>query len=92
MLSVVCYWEVVIKVRTRLLSISDPVVWWSRATDALGGSILSIRAAHISALSALPDLHRDPFDRILLAQAVAEGLALVTSDEQIRRYAVKTIW
>jgi PIN domain nuclease of toxin-antitoxin system len=91
-LSVVCYWEVVIKVRKRLLSISDPVVWWSRATDALGGSILSIRAAHISALSALPDLHRDPFDRILLAQAVAEGLALVTSDEQIRRYAVKTIW
>jgi len=91
-ISVVCYWEVVIKVRKGLLAISDPVVWWSRATDALGGSILSIRAAHISALSALPDLHRDPFDRILLAQAVAEGLALVTSDEQIRRYAVKTIW
>ena len=91
-LSVVCYWEVVIKVRKGLLVISDPVVWWGRATDALGGSVLSIRAAHISALSALPDLHRDPFDRILLAQAVAEGLALVTSDEQIQRYAVKTIW
>ena len=91
-LSVVCYWEVVIKLRKGLLAISDPVVWWSRATDALGGSVLSIRAAHISALSALPDLHRDPFDRILVAQAVAEGLTLVTSDEQIRRYAVKTIW
>ena len=92
MLSIFCYWEVVIEVRKGLLVISDPVVWRSRATDALGGSVLSIRAAHISALSALPDLHRDPFDRILLAQAVAEGLALVTSDEQIRRYAVKTIW
>lgn len=91
-LSVVCYWEVVIKVRKGLLAISDPVMWWSRATDALGGSVLSIRAAHISALSALPDLHRDPFDRILIAQAVAEGFTLVTSEEQIRRYAVKTIW
>jgi len=67
-------------------------MWWSRATDALGGSVLSTRAAHISALSALPDLHRDPFDRILIAQAVAEGFTLVTSAEQIRQYAVKTIW
>jgi PIN domain nuclease of toxin-antitoxin system len=91
-LSVVCYWEVVIKVRKVLLAISDPVMWRSRAIDALGGSVLSIRAAHISALSALPDLHRDPFDRILIAQAAAEGFTLVTSDEQIRRYAVKTIW
>lgn len=46
----------------------------------------------LSALHGLPDLHRDPFDRILLAQAIAEGLALVTNDPQIRRYGVKTLW
>ena len=91
-LSVVCYWEVVIKAQKGLLAMSDPGSWWIRATDALGGSVLSIRAAHISALSALPNLHRDPFDRILIAQAAAEGFALVTSDDQIRRYAVKTVW
>ncbi len=91
-LSVVCYWEVVIKAQKGLLSISDPVNWWTRATNLLGGTILSVRAAHISALSALPDLHKDPFDRLLLAQAAAEGFTLVTSDEQIRRYPVKTLW
>jgi PIN domain nuclease of toxin-antitoxin system len=40
----------------------------------------------------LPMLHRDPFDRMLIAQAVAGDLTLVTHDEQIHRYAVKWIW
>jgi len=59
-----------------------------RAAKLLGGRVLPIRASHITALSVLPDLHRDPFDRILIAQAVAEGLPLVTSDRQIRAYLV----
>ena len=91
-ISVVCYWEVVIKARKGMLTIPDPVNWWFRATTMLGGSVLSIRADHISALSGLPDLHKDPFDRMLVAQAAAEGLALVTSDEQIQRYPVKIVW
>ena len=44
------------------------------------------------ALAALPMLHKDPFDRNLIAQAVAEGLALVTNDEPISEYPVQTIW
>lgn len=91
-LSVVSYWEVVIKARKGLLKIADPVNWWSRATALLGGEILSIRAKHISALAALPDIHKDPFDRMLIAQAVVEGLAIVSSDEQIASYAVKIAW
>ena len=43
-------------------------------------------------VAALPDLHRDPFDRMLIAQAIAEGRPLVTRDEQIRAYPVRTIW
>lgn len=91
-LSVVSYWEVAIKARKGLLTIADPVSWWSRATNLLGGEILSIRADHISALAGLPDLHRDPFDRMLVAQAAAEGLVFLGGDEQIRRYAIKTLW
>jgi PIN domain nuclease of toxin-antitoxin system len=53
---------------------------------------VSVRAGHVSALNAFPDFHKDPFDRILIAQALAEGLTVVTSDEQIRRYSVKTVW
>jgi len=91
-LSVVAYWEIVIKSRKGLIDIPDPVNWWTRATDSLGGTVLAIRAKHISALSALPDTHKDPFDRMLIAQAAAEGLTLITSDTQIRRYSVKVAW
>jgi PIN domain nuclease of toxin-antitoxin system len=91
-LSVVSYWEVVIKAQKGMLKIADPVNWWSRATEMLGGDILSIRTAHISVLAGLPDLHKDPFDRMLIAQASAEGLALITSDEQFGRYPVNLVW
>ncbi len=91
-LSVASYWEVVIKTRKGLLPIPDPVSWWTRTTELFGRRILPIRASHVTALAALPDLHRDPFDRILIAQAVAEGLPLVSSDGQIAAYPVRVIW
>jgi len=91
-MSVVTYWEVVIKSQKGLLKIADPVNWWKRACELLGGSILSIRSAHIIALAGIPEFHKDPFDRMLVAQSAAEGLTLVTSDAQIRRYSVKTVW
>ena len=91
-LSVASYWEVVIKVRKGLLAIADPVSWWTRASRLLGGRVLPIRASHVTALAALPELHRDPFDRILIAQAVAEGWPLVTCDRQIATYPVRVLW
>jgi PIN domain nuclease of toxin-antitoxin system len=91
-ISVVSYWEVVIKVQKGLLNIADPVNWWTRAIEMLGGDILSIRTPHISALAGLPDIHKDPFDRMLIAQASTEGLAVVTSDALITRYAIKVLW
>ena len=63
-----------------------------RATELTAARVLPIRASHVTALAALPMLHRDPFDRILIAQAIAEGLDLVTNDEPIRAYPVQTIW
>ena len=47
---------------------------------------------HTFALEALPDLHRDPFDRMLVAQALAEDMPLATGDHAIRAYPVSTIW
>jgi PIN domain nuclease of toxin-antitoxin system len=91
-LSVASYWEIVIKAKKGILDISDPVSWWDRTSTLFDGRVLPIRASHISALVALPDLHRDPFDRILIAQAIAEGLPLITSDQQIAAYPVRTVW
>ena len=91
-LSIGSYWEIVIKTQKGLLSISDLPSWWRRATELTAARVLPIRASHVTALAALPLLHRDPFDRILIAQAIAEGLDLVTNDEPIRAYPVHTIW
>lgn len=91
-LSVASYWEIVIKTRKGLLEIPDPVSWWRRAAELLGATVLPIRASHIGTLATLPELHRDPFDRVLVAQAMAEGLPLVTSDRQIAAYPVRVIW
>jgi PIN domain nuclease of toxin-antitoxin system len=91
-LSVVSFWEIVLKAQKGSLDIADPVHWWSRATDLSGGVILSIRPAHISVLAGLPPIHKDPFDRLLVAQAVSEGLVIITSDEKVCDYPVKTLW
>lgn len=90
--SVASYWEVVIKTQKGLLIISDLAAWWRRATELTSARILHIRPSHITALAALPMLHKDPFDRILVAQAKAEGLTLVTNDRPIGEYPVQTVW
>lgn len=84
------YWEVVIKTQKGLLTIADLPTWWRRATDLTAARVLPIRASHVTALAALPILHKDPFDRILLAQVVAEGLDFVTNDEAIAAYVRTT--
>ncbi len=53
---------------------------------------LPIQTSHVLQLNALPPVHRDPFDRILAAQAIAEGMAIVTSDAIFSRYPVRAIW
>jgi PIN domain nuclease of toxin-antitoxin system len=90
--SVASYWEVVMKAGKGLLTIPDIPTWWTRATELTAAHVLPIRASHVTALAALPELHRDPFDRILIAQAIAEGLEFVTGDEAIRAYPVRTVW
>ena len=89
--SVASCWEVVIKTQKGLLSISDLATWWRRA-ELTAARVLNVRSSHITALAALPMLHKDPFDRILIAQAKAEGLALVTNDASIGEYPIQALW
>lgn len=56
------------------------------AAGESGMSLLSITLDHAATASALPRLHRDPFDRLLIGQAIADGLTMVTSDPIFRRY------
>ena len=86
-LSVVCYWEVLLKSMKGRLDVGDPRAWWRDALDQLAARPLALRPQHVAEVYTLPLHHKDPFDRILIAQAIAEELALVTTDEEIPRYA-----
>jgi PIN domain nuclease of toxin-antitoxin system len=91
-LSIASYWEIVIKTQKGLLAISDLATWWRRATELMAARLLPVRASHVTALVGLPPLHKDPFDRILIAQAKAEGLSLVTRDGPLSDYPILTLW
>jgi PIN domain nuclease of toxin-antitoxin system len=90
-LSVVSYWEVVLKSMKGALDVGDPRTWWSEALEQLAASPLLLRPQHIARVCSLPAIHRDPFDRVLAAQAAQENLTLVTCDEQLARYASKEL-
>lgn len=89
-LSVVSAWEIALKGE---LEIVDVAHWFRRAAHHLHARILPVRLEHIAALEKLPLRHRDPFDRLLIAQAVAGQLALLTPDSAIQNYPeVNCIW
>lgn len=90
-LSAVSYWEVLLKSMKGLLKIGDPLTWWADALEQLAATPLVLRPEHVSEIYHLPPIHRDPFDRVLIAQAMVEGLSLVTTDREILRYASKRL-
>lgn len=57
-----------------------------------GLEILDMTAAHIWALEGVPAHHKDPFDRLLVAQAIVEGAILLSGDADIARYPVRVVW
>ena len=90
-LSVVSYWEVMVKSMKGTLDVGDPRAWWFDALEQLAATPLVLRPQHIAAVYSLPPIHNDPFDRMLIAQATVEGLALVTTDGEMARYASESL-
>ena len=88
--SVANLWELVLKSRGAL--VADPLPWWKKYVIGPRIPTLAIRTAHIRRLAGLPDLHKDPFDRILVAQALAEGLTLAPKDPIMAKYGAVVVW
>ena len=86
-LSVISYWEVIIKSMKGALDVGDPRQWWTETLEALALFPLLYEPGHIAAIYDLPPIHRDPFDRALIAQATVEDLTLLTTDRALPRYA-----
>ena|SRR6185437_8975868 len=88
-LSIATAWEIAIKRDLGKLRLPGDV---AAALQSEAFELLPIALAHVNALAELPALHRDPFDRMLIAQARSEGMRLVTCDREIARYDVERLW
>lgn len=93
LVSVVSAWELVIKLATGKLRLDRPFAdLWSESMVANGFDVLDVTAEHVFALEPLPLHHRDPFDRLLIAQAVFEDLELVSADSVFAAYPIRRVW
>ena len=91
--SVVSAWEIIIKVGIGKLSLSEsPETYIPSRITANQFEILAVQMSHILKINSLPNFHKDPFDRLLIAQSLVEDLSLLTVDNAIAQYPVKTIW
>ncbi|MGY1609339.1 MULTISPECIES: type II toxin-antitoxin system VapC family toxin [unclassified Geodermatophilus] len=87
LLSAVCVWELAVKQGLGKLTLGSDVRTWARRVAAeLALDHLPVTAEQAVAVEHLPDVHRDPFDRLLVAQAVAEGALLLTADSRLAGY------
>ena len=86
-------WEIAIKWSLGKLELpADPVEYVPSRIDQTGVMALAIRPAHALQVARLPPHHRDPFDRLLIAQAHVEDLVLLTGDRQIAPYDIRIEW
>lgn len=91
-LSAASTWEIAIKVGLGRLDLPPQLdAWLPAELDAAGLRLLPINLGHTLGVEALPPHHRDPFDRLLIAQAVADGLTIVTADRVFGLYDVPLI-
>lgn len=92
-LSAVSGWEISVKHSLGRLPLPDPPGQFvPEMRERHGIEPLPLDEASALHLSLLPDLHRDPFDRMLICQALVHGLVLLTPDRLIQRYPVRTEW
>lgn len=91
-ISVVSLWEIAIKQSIGKLNISLTIPQIKRVCETRDIKIISINASEIENIKALPQIHKDPFDRLIISQTQLNNMCLVTSDTIIPQYNVSTIW
>ena len=92
-LSAVSCWEIAIKYAAGNLVLPDtPAKFVSEAREREAIESLPLNEESVLYASRLPRLHADPFDRMLICQSIVHGLAILTPDESIAQYAVRTLW
>jgi len=90
--SVVSIWEMVIKSQLGKLTLRLPLSQIVAQQQANGLQALGVTLAHVLAVQGLPLVHKDPFDRLLIAQANMEAAEFVTTDPIFAHYPVRVLW
>ncbi len=93
LLSAATVWEIAIKVGLGKLSLTIPYRrWMNKAVLDLGLTLLPITVEYADVQASLPNHHRDPFDRLIIAQALTEAIAVVSADAAFDPYGVTRLW
>jgi PIN domain nuclease of toxin-antitoxin system len=93
LISPASYWEIAIKISIGKFATSKPYDQFvQHAITGQGFSILPILPSHTLALISLPFHHRDPFDRLLVAQSLVEQIPLVSIDAKLDAYSIQRLW
>ena len=92
LLSAASLWEIGLKIRAGKLKLPETGEYFTRHLSALGARALAVEVSHVLGVFALPDHHRDPFDRLLVAQCLAEGATLLSIDSTLKKYSIEVVW
>ena len=87
------YWEIAIKISVKKYVLSRPYEdFMQEAIDKNGFGYLHIVPKHTAAVATLPFHHKDPFDRLLIAQAIVENIPIISADLALDAYPIKRLW
>ena len=91
-ISIASIWEFAIKYSTGKIGFEGGISRLWEIITRSGFAILPIKQSHLAGIIDLPFIHRDPFDRLFVAIAKAEGMTILTADENIHKYDVPSVW
>lgn len=92
-LSIASVWEIAVKVSIGKMNLHQPFELFIETQMAINKiNLLSLSIPHTAVMSTLPFHHKDPFDRLLIAQAMAEGIPIIIRDAMFDAYSIQRLW
>lgn len=90
--TIASFWEMAIKVNLGKLTLKIPLDEMFERLDDMDLRVINIQATHIKIIQSLPNHHRDPFDRMIIAQADAEKCIIISIDDAFDAYSTSVLW
>ena len=91
-ISIASLWEITIKIQIGKLKIDISIEDLFKYADRNQIEIVQITAEHLLVLASLPQHHNDPFDRLIVSQAISENMTLYSKDKGLKKYKIKQEW